>query len=283
MRSYAKQVAPAWWTLAVAGLVGVLLGSTTLAVRAEQAQTTNDSVYSAAQATRGDALYQEQCAECHAEDLSGGSAPGLAGDEFIGYWDMTPVSDLVEKIVASMPATAPGSLTREQGADITAFMLQAGKFPAGEADLSSDEAALKAILIAKPVGASAPAATTAAPAAGATGAAMTTKDSVYSDAQATRGDALYQEQCAACHAEDLSGGGAPALAGDDFIGYWDMTPVSDLVEKIVSSMPAGDPGSLTREQGADITAFMLRANNFPAGEADLSSDDAALMAISIAK
>jgi len=283
MRLYAKQVAPAWWTLAVAGLVAVLLGFTTLTVRAEQTQTTNDGVYSAAQATRGDALYQEQCAECHAEDLSGGGAPALAGDEFIGYWDMTPVSDLVEKIVASMPATAPGSLTREQGADITAFMLQANKFPAGDADLSSDDETLQAISITKAAGASAQAATTAAPAAGATGAAKTTKDSVYSDAQATRGDALYQEQCAACHAEDLSGGGGPALAGNDFIGYWDMTPVSDLVEKIVSSMPAGDPGSLSREQGADITAFMLRANKFPAGEADLTSDDETLQAISIAK
>jgi len=283
MRVYTNQVASAWWTLAVAGFVGVLLGPATLAVRAEQAQTTNDSVYSAAQATRGDALYQEQCAACHAEDLSGGGAPALAGDEFIGYWDMTPVSDLVEKIVSSMPASAPGSLTREQGADITAFMLQANKFPAGEADLSSDEAALQAISITKAVGAPSPAATTAAPASGAAGAAKTTKDSVYSDAQATRGDALYQEQCAACHAEDLSGGGAPALAGDDFIGFWDMTPVSDLVEKIVSSMPASAPGSLTREQGADITAFMLRANKFPAGEADLSSDDEALKVISIAK
>ena len=35
--------------------------------------------------------------------------------------------------------------------------------------------------------------------------------------------------------------------------------------------------------GADITAFMLRANNFPAGEADLTSDDETLQAISIAK
>ena len=280
MRVYAKQMAPAWWTLAVASLVGVLLGPATLAVRAEQARTTNDSVYSAAQATRGEALYQEQCAACHAEDLSGGGAPALAGDDFIGFWDMTPVADLVEKIISSMPASAPGSLTREQGAEITAFMLQANKFPAGKADLSSDEATLKAISITKAAAAPAPAASTAAPAAG---AAKTTKDRVYSDAQATRGDALYQEQCAACHAEDLSGGGAPALAGDEFIGYWDMTPVFDLVEKIVASMPASAPGSLTREQGADITAIMLRANKFPAGEADLSSDDEVLKAISIAK
>ena len=149
MRLDAKQVAPAWWTLAVAGLVGVLIGPTSLTIRAEQAQTTNDSVYSAAQATRGEALYQEQCAACHAEDLSGGGAPALAGDDFIGFWDMTPVADLVEKIVVSMPASAPGSLTREQGTDITAFMLRANNFPAGEADLSSDDEVLKAISIAK--------------------------------------------------------------------------------------------------------------------------------------
>jgi len=145
MRSYAKQVA---FTGAAAALAAVFMVSTT-AVRAEQAKTAKDGVYSDAQAKKGEALYVEQCAACHGSDLSGGGAPALAGADFLGFWDKTPMADLVEKIQASMPASAPGSLTRAQSAEITAYMLQANKFPAGAEDLSADAAVLKAISIVK--------------------------------------------------------------------------------------------------------------------------------------
>lgn len=145
MRSYAKHVA---CTGAVAALAVAFMVSTA-AVRAEQAKTVKDGVYTDAQAAKGEALYTEQCAACHGGDLSGGGAPALAGADFLGFWDKTPVSDLVEKIQASMPASAPGSLTRAQSAEITAYMLKANKFPAGAADLSADAEALKAINIVK--------------------------------------------------------------------------------------------------------------------------------------
>ncbi len=145
MRSYAKHVA---FTGAVAALAVAFMVSTA-AVRAEQAKTAKDGVYSDAQAKKGESLYGEQCAACHGGDLSGGGAPALAGGDFLGFWDKTPVSDLVEKIQSSMPASAPGSLTRAQAAEISSFILKANKFPAGAADLSSDAAALKAINIVK--------------------------------------------------------------------------------------------------------------------------------------
>ena len=149
MQSYAKQVAPTWWAVAVALLVGVLVASWTLPVRAEQGKTAKEGVFSAAQAKRGEGVYQEQCAACHGGDLSGGGAPGLAGGDFLGFWDKTPVADLVEKIATSMPATAPGSLTRAQAADLTSFILLSNKFPAGEAELGSDADVLKTITIVK--------------------------------------------------------------------------------------------------------------------------------------
>jgi hypothetical protein len=34
-------------------------------------------------------------------------------------------------------------------------------------------------------------------------------------------------------------------------------------------MPANNPGSLSREQDADILAFVLSMNGFPAGKAEL--------------
>ena len=114
-----------------------------------QGKTVKEGVYTAAQAKRGDGLYQEQCASCHGADLSGGGAPALAGADFVGFWDKMPLSDLVDKIQQSMPANSPGSLNRKQSADIVAFILQAGKFPTGAAELSDDAATLKTITIAK--------------------------------------------------------------------------------------------------------------------------------------
>lgn len=145
MQSYFKQTA---WTLAVAVIGTIFVSSSTL-VLARAQKTAKDGVYSAAQAKRGEALYNEQCASCHSADLSGGGAPQLAGADFIGFWDKTPVSDLVIKIKDSMPASSPGSLNAQQSTDITAFMLQVNKFPAGSADLPSDPAEQKAITIVK--------------------------------------------------------------------------------------------------------------------------------------
>ncbi len=114
-----------------------------------QSKTIKDGVYTAAQAKRGEALFQEHCSSCHGADLSGGGGPSLTGADFFGFWDKMPLSDLVEKINTSMPADSPGSVNRKQTADIVAFIVQFGKFPAGQTELSDDAAALKAIAITK--------------------------------------------------------------------------------------------------------------------------------------
>jgi mono/diheme cytochrome c family protein len=129
-------------------------------LRAQQSRTVGDGVYSAAQATRGQGLFKETCASCHGPALAGLSAPPLTGPSFLENWSPDPLADLLEKIQKTMPETAPGSLTRAQAADILAFILQTGKFPAGTADLSADEAALK--LVRWPAGGSAPAAAASA-------------------------------------------------------------------------------------------------------------------------
>lgn len=110
--------------------------------------------------------------------------------------------------------------------------------------------------------------------------AKSVSDGVYSDAQAQRGTAAYQKQCASCHGADLSGQGqTPALSGDDFKASWYGQTVDDLFEEIQTSMPADNPGALTREQTADIVAFVLKSNRFPSGAADLPVDGAALKQI----
>ncbi len=96
---------------------------------------------------------------------------------------------------------------------------------------------------------------------------------VYTEQQAARGSALYQSKCASCHGADLSGGGtSPALAGPDFLANWTGRPVAALFDTIHKTMPADQPGTLTTQQAADLIAFLLRANRFPAGKTELPAD-----------
>src|SRR5579863_2712736 len=109
--------------------------------------------------------------------------------------------------------------------------------------------------------------------------ARTANDGVYTDAQATRGRALYQERCALCHGDTLGGGIGPPLSGNVFIAAWGAQPLWELASKIRNTMPANDPGKLTPSQSADLVAHLLQAGKFPSGRTELGVDEAALKAI----
>src|SRR5262245_54447934 len=110
-----------------------------------QSQTVSQGVYTDEQAKRGQAIYKDGCSSCHGEMLEGRLGPPLTGDSFVGDWGKDPLSELAGKIRNTMPQGNPGKLNTQQVADIVAYLLQAGKFPAGRAELPSDEAALKRI------------------------------------------------------------------------------------------------------------------------------------------
>jgi mono/diheme cytochrome c family protein len=97
-------------------------------------------------------------------------------------------------------------------------------------------------------------------------------DGVYTDDQAKRGSAVYAEQCASCHGDQLTGGEmAPPLAGGEFLSNWNGLSVGDLFERIRTGMPPAQPGKLGREAKADIVAYMLAFNKFPAGGKEMPS------------
>jgi mono/diheme cytochrome c family protein len=113
-------------------------------------------------------------------------------------------------------------------------------------------------------------------------ATRTVWDGVFSDAQATRGQAVYKERCLSCHMESLDGGGvAASLVGDDFMGDWQGKTVADLLRRTILTMPGDDPGSLKPQEAADSLAYVFSRNKFPAGSADLPSDAEALKLIRI--
>lgn len=105
-------------------------------------------------------------------------------------------------------------------------------------------------------------------------------DGVYTEEQANRGEMLYARRCARCHAADLTGGEiAPALNNAEFKSNWSGLSVDDLLERIKVSMPQDDPGSLSRQQTADIVAFVLLKNGFPAGKTELAREAEVLKGI----
>ena len=112
-------------------------------------------------------------------------------------------------------------------------------------------------------------------------AQASTRDGVYTEDQARRGQASYKKSCGSCHGAELAGSGAatPPLAGPDFTANWAGQTVDDLFERIQTSMPADRPGKLERAENADILAYILQFNKLPAGKSDLPGDADALKQI----
>lgn len=105
-------------------------------------------------------------------------------------------------------------------------------------------------------------------------------DGVYTDAQADRGQTAFAAQCAPCHGQTLQGNGeAPALTGADFTADWIGLTLGDLFDRIRTTMPQDTPGKLSRDQYADILAFVLKANGYPAGQKELDKRSEYLKAI----
>ena len=98
-------------------------------------------------------------------------------------------------------------------------------------------------------------------------------DGVFNDEQAKRGQAVFVEECSVCHGRDLEGADmTPALTGGGFMSNWDGLTVGDLVDRIRISMPLNRPGTLSRQQNADVVAYILRFNQFPSGKEELPRD-----------
>lgn len=110
----------------------------------------------------------------------------------------------------------------------------------------------------------------------ASAAQKSVKDGVYTAAQAERGEAVYQSRCASCHTPGY-------FTDDSFHTNYSGKPLWELFDMVSDAMPEDDPGSLKKEQYADVIAFMLKLNKFPAGEAELPTDKDALSAILMEK
>ena len=117
-------------------------------VEAQDTKSTWDGVFTAEQAERGAEEYQQECAQCHLEDLLGdGIAPSLIGAPFHFRWSELSVGDMLVAIRTTMPQGAPASLSPRAYVNIVAYLLQANDFPAGDMELPTDQDVLESIII----------------------------------------------------------------------------------------------------------------------------------------
>ena len=113
-------------------------------------------------------------------------------------------------------------------------------------------------------------------------APKTVNDGVFTAEQSKRGADTYAANCASCHGGDLAGDGfAPALAGSDFASNWNDLSVGDLFERMRISMPPNDPSKVPPQGKADILAFVLDQNRYPAGKVELEAKTEVLKQIKI--
>jgi mono/diheme cytochrome c family protein len=111
----------------------------------------------------------------------------------------------------------------------------------------------------------------------------TTKEPLFTEAQAQRGAALIRQiGCANCHGDTLEGGPeeTPALVGNSFVTEWQNQTLNDLAIK-VSSMPPNSNRQGTPQEDVDIMTLLLAINGYPMGVKELGPDPEVLRRIKI--
>lgn len=107
----------------------------------------------------------------------------------------------------------------------------------------------------------------------------TVLDGVYSEGQATRGQASYMSACSVCHGDALEGISAPALIDDRLIERWREGMLDTFYDYLRGRMPPsvgrGGPKLLPDSAYIDIVAYILKMNAYPSGPSELTSDLAA--------
>jgi mono/diheme cytochrome c family protein len=101
----------------------------------------------------------------------------------------------------------------------------------------------------------------------------TVLDGVYSDAQATRGQAFYTAVCSGCHGDALEGVSAPELTGNRFIEHWREDILETIYNFIRERMPLGrapDAKPIPNSDYLDILTYILKVNGYRTGASELT-------------
>ena len=135
-----------------AGLALLLASSAAVASSSSQ-KTTKDGVYTKAQADKVAETYAKVCANCHdPAKVPEGKKPGppLVGDVFFDNWKDRTLGELMTTIRLTMPNDGSMTLTADEAADLTAYILQLNKLPEGKEPLKNDDVGKKTVIAKTP-------------------------------------------------------------------------------------------------------------------------------------
>ena len=89
--------------------------------------------------------------------------------------------------------------------------------------------------------------------------------------QASRGKAVYDDNCGSCHGANLDNGQfGPPLRGSAFKMHWSSQSANALFTYIAAKMPPAAPAGLGDRAYSDVEAYILRANGVAAGSTELA-------------
>jgi mono/diheme cytochrome c family protein len=95
--------------------------------------------------------------------------------------------------------------------------------------------------------------------------------------QATAGSDIYQAKCASCHGAQMEGYIGPSLRGHAFqVITSRQTDAGRLLLIISRNEPQNNPGALSEDEDANVLAYILQVNGYPAGKEKLSAESSHL-------
>lgn len=89
--------------------------------------------------------------------------------------------------------------------------------------------------------------------------------------QLSKGGAQYASTCARCHGPALGGAWGPPLKGETFLQEWNQQTARKLYSRILTTMPASAPGTLSPRTVLNLTLYILSQNGVRLGSKERTS------------
>jgi len=214
----------------------------------------------------GPQLYQQHCALCHQDSGAGNppTFPALNGNDQLGN-----AARIVRSITTGTIRMPPfPALTAEDIASLAQYIRNAWANDFGGVTTEEVTAGLEGLED--------------------TDSMASVWDGVFTETQATRGEAVYTGACAFCHGRRLNGApddpdmrSAPPLARARFLRIWDGRSLATLFAYTRATMPEDNPNSLTDQENVDVMAYMLSVGGMPEGDVELEADPRSLARVVI--